>query len=155
MQSNLFSTNYRCAKQLIFHTPQLCTTTYYPHITAVHNNLLSTHHSCTQQFIVQTPQLCTTTYCPHATAVQNNLLSTHQKFVFNNYSCQYISGSFFCLSFAQLLHSTRIHRNVTAHVISPDKIIRISDSVLRHEGVAVSPRLSVIFPDEFSVRFIT
>ena len=156
MQNNLLSTHHSCAKQLIVHTSQMRKRTYCLHTTAVHNNLFSTHNSCAQQLIVHTPQTCKTTYCPHTTAVQNNLLSTHYRNLFSTVIAvnKFVDASL-CLSFAQLLHSTRIHTKLIAHVFSPDKIIRLSDSVIRHEGIAVSPRVSLIFPVEVSGRFIT
>jgi hypothetical protein len=87
----------------------------------VQNNVLSTNHSCTKQLIVHTPRLCKTTYCPHTTGVQNNLLSTQHRDLFSTVTAvnTFVDASF-CLSFAQLLNSTRNHSKFRGHVILPD-----------------------------------
>jgi len=120
VQNKLMSTHHSCAKQLIVHTPQLCKAAYCPHTTAVQNNLLPTYHSCAKQIILHTPQLCKATYCPHTTAAQKKLLSTHHRNLFSTVIAvnKFVDPSF-GLSFAQLLHSTRIHRKFRAHVVSP------------------------------------
>lgn len=129
VQSNLFSTHHSCAEQLIVHMPQLVKATNCPHTTAVQNNycqystavqnnLSATHQSYAKQLIVHKPQLCKTSYCLHTIAVEITLLSTHNRNLFSTViAADKFVDATFCRSFAQLLHSTRIHRKFRAHVI--------------------------------------